>query len=93
MTYPTFLSNLMRNNASTLGASSPCESTFVALDWVEADMVADAIEGLAAARRVMQRLPGRFAKGRGIAPAVSSTSIHLPCQPSINAYSMRCNMI
>lgn len=51
----------MRNNASTLGASPLCESTFVALDWVEADMVADVIEGLAAARLVMQRLPGRFA--------------------------------
>jgi hypothetical protein len=38
-TYPTFLSNLIKNSASTLGASSPCESTFVALDCVEADMV------------------------------------------------------
>lgn len=44
MTYPTFLSNLIKNSASTLSASSSCES-IVALDWVEADMVADAIEG------------------------------------------------
>lgn len=37
--YPTFLSNLIRNSASTFADSGSPASTSVALDCVEADMV------------------------------------------------------
>lgn len=39
MTYPTFLSKRIRKSASILGAAFSLESTFVALEAVEADMV------------------------------------------------------